>query len=87
MLAPLPVGVAGKILNHLLLELCTRLLRQAPEGVREAWLGTMAQERAELVRRKLRYPVGTAGALAAFLAGATVPGGESSGRDREGRHG
>lgn len=63
-LQPLPVGVAGEILNQLPLELCARLLRRAPEAVREGWLGTMARERAELVRRKLRYPPGTAGALA-----------------------
>lgn len=63
-LRPLPESAAGEILGGLPLESALQMLRRAPEDVREAWLRAMPAERAELLRRKLRYPPGTAGALA-----------------------
>jgi magnesium transporter len=53
-----------RILQALPLDLATRLLRRATEETRNAWLGAIRPEMAELLRRKLRYPPGTAGAVA-----------------------
>ncbi|GBD32066.1 Magnesium transporter MgtE [bacterium HR33] len=63
-LRPLESSKAGEILAELPLELAARLLRRAPDELRESWLEGMPRERSELLRRKLRYPQGTAGALA-----------------------
>jgi magnesium transporter len=58
-----PENVTG-LLERLPLDAATRLLRRADADTREVWLNTLPEERAQMFRRKLRYPPGTAGALA-----------------------
>ena len=55
--------VAG-LLERLPLEAATRMLRRADTDTRDVWLTSLPGERAEMLRRKLRFPPGTAGALA-----------------------
>jgi len=57
-------GDLVRILHVLPLDLAARLFRRATEETREAWLHAVGPEMAELLRRKLRYPPGTAGAVA-----------------------
>jgi magnesium transporter len=52
------------VLAEMPVELAARLLRLASEEVRERWIGALPAETGEVLRRKLRYPPGTAGALA-----------------------
>jgi magnesium transporter len=52
------------VLAEVPLELAARLLRRAEEDVRERWLTMLPADGAEQLRRRLRYPPGTAGALA-----------------------
>jgi magnesium transporter len=54
--------VAG-VLGELPLDLAARILMRAGQETRDAWLAAVPEERAEFLRRKLRYPPGTAGAL------------------------
>lgn len=54
----------AKVLEEVPLDLSARLLRRAEEDVRERWLTSLPADRAEQLRRRLRYPPGTAGALA-----------------------
>jgi len=54
--------VAG-VLEALPLDLTARLLRRATDDVREGWLTVLPAELSEALRRKLRFPPGTAGAL------------------------
>jgi magnesium transporter len=63
-LRALPDGVVAGLLSELPMDLAARMLVRAPEELREAWLAGLPGERAEFLRRKLRYPPGTAGALA-----------------------
>lgn len=55
--------VAG-VLGALPLDLTARLLRRATDDVRDGWLAALPAELAEALRRKLRFPPRTAGALA-----------------------
>ncbi len=63
-LRALPDGVAASLVSELPMDLAVRILVRAPEELRGAWLAGLPAERAEFLRRKLRYPPGTAGALA-----------------------
>lgn len=54
--------VAG-VLEALPLDLTARLLRRATDDVRDGWLTALPAELSEALRRKLRFPPGTAGAL------------------------
>ena len=54
----------ANLLERLPLDVATRMLRRADPDTRETWLGSLSTERADFLRRKLRYPPGTAGALA-----------------------
>ncbi len=55
---------AAGLLDRLPLDYAARMLRRADDATREAWLGTLPGDRAEMLRRKLRFPSRTAGALA-----------------------
>lgn len=55
---------AAGMLEQLPLDYAARMLRRADADTREVWLGSLPADRAELLRRKLRFPTGTAGALA-----------------------
>ncbi|MSR06186.1 MAG: magnesium transporter [Gemmatimonadetes bacterium] len=55
--------VAG-LLERLPLDYAARMLRRADTDTREVWLNTLPAERGEMLRRKLRFPPGTAGYLA-----------------------
>lgn len=56
-------SVAG-LLERLPLDYAARMLRRADADTRDVWLNSLPGERAEMLRRKLRFPSGTAGALA-----------------------
>ena len=45
------------------LDLAARILTRASDETRRLWLAELPEEHAEFLRRKLRYPPGTAGAL------------------------
>jgi magnesium transporter len=55
-------SVAG-VLGELPIDLAAGILKRASDETREAWLAAIPEERAAFLRRKLRYPPGTAGAL------------------------
>lgn len=55
---------AAGLLERLPLDYAARMLRRADPETREVWLKSIPPDRAELLRRKLRFPSGTAGALA-----------------------
>ena len=59
----LPDRVVGSLLGELPLDLAARILMRASDETRRTWLAELPEERAEFLRRKLRYPAGTAGAL------------------------
>ena len=52
------------VLAALPVDLAVRLLGRASEQARELWLAALSDDVAEVLQRKLRYPAGTAGALA-----------------------
>lgn len=52
------------LLERLPLDYTARMLRRADPDTRELWLNTLPADRAEMLRRKLRFPKGTAGYLA-----------------------
>ena len=62
-LRSLPDGMVAGVLGELPIDLAARILKRAPDETREAWLSAIPEERASFLRRKLRYPPGTAGAL------------------------
>ncbi len=62
-LKTMPERLVGSLLGELPLDLAARILVRASEETRRLWLAELPQERAEFLRRKLRYPPGTAGAL------------------------
>lgn len=62
-LRSLPDRLVAAVLNELPLDLGARILVRAGGETRETWLAGLSPERAEFLRRKLRYPPGTAGAL------------------------
>ena len=55
---------AAGLLERLPLDYAARMLRRADTDTREVWLTTLPTERADMLRRKLKFPSGTAGALA-----------------------
>jgi len=63
-LLEMPQQNVANLLERLPLETAARMLRRADADTRETWLNTLSKERAEMLRRKLRYPPGTAGAFA-----------------------
>jgi magnesium transporter len=63
-LRALPESVVAELLGEVPLDLAARMLVRAPEELRVTWLARLPAERAEFLRRKVRYPPGTAGALA-----------------------
>ena len=62
-LRTMPDRLVGSLLGELPLDLAARILMRASDETRRLWLGELPEERAEFLRRKLRYPPGTAGAL------------------------
>ncbi len=62
-LRSLPDRLVAGVLDELPIDLGSRILMRASGETREAWLAALSPERAEFLRRKLRYPPGTAGAL------------------------
>jgi magnesium transporter len=62
-LRSLPDRLVAAVLAELPIDLGARILMRAGGETRESWLAGLAPERAEFLRRKLRYPPGTAGAL------------------------
>jgi magnesium transporter len=62
-LRSLPDRLVADVLSELPIDLAARILKRASEETRESWLATIPEERAAFLRRKLRYPPGTAGAL------------------------
>jgi magnesium transporter len=63
-LKSLPDRQVGAVLRELPIDLGARMLMRATQDTRQAWLAALPEERAEFLRRKLRYPPGTAGSLA-----------------------
>jgi magnesium transporter len=63
-LLEMPKENVSGLLEKLPLDVATRMLRRADPDTREVWLSTLHAERAGLLRRKLKYPPGTAGAIA-----------------------
>lgn len=59
----LPDRLVGAVLGELPIDLAARMLMRAGDETREAWLAAVPEDRAQYLRRKLRYPPGTAGAL------------------------
>src|SRR5262245_58310751 len=55
---------AAGMLERLPLDYAARMLRRADADTRERWLMSVPPDRAELLRRKLKFPPGTAGSLA-----------------------
>lgn len=55
---------AAALLAELPIDVAARLLRRATEHTRERWLAALPSQTGDVLRRKLRYPPGTAGALA-----------------------
>lgn len=62
-LRSLPDRLVSAVLDELPIDLGARILMRAGGETRETWLAGLSPERAEFLRRKLRYPPGTAGAL------------------------
>jgi magnesium transporter len=62
-LKTLPDRMVASVLGELAIDLAARILMRASEETRQVWLAELPEERAEFLRRKLRYPSGTAGAL------------------------
>jgi magnesium transporter len=62
-LRSLPDRLVAAVLAELPVDLGARILMLAGGETRESWLAGLTPERAEFLRRKLRYPPGTAGAL------------------------
>jgi magnesium transporter len=62
-LRSLPDRLVAAVLAELPIDLGARILMRAGGETRESWLAGLTPERAEFLRRKLRYPPGTAGAL------------------------
>ena len=62
-LRSLPDRLVSGVLGELPIDLAARILMRASDETRGAWLAALPEERAEFLRRKLRYPPGTAGAL------------------------
>ncbi len=62
-LRSLPDRLVSGVLSELPIDLAARILMRASDETRESWLVAIPEERAEFLRRKLRYPPGTAGAL------------------------
>jgi len=62
-LRSLPDRLVAAVLDELPIDLGARILMRAGGETRESWLAGLSPERAEFLRRKLRYPPGTAGAL------------------------
>ena len=62
-LRSLPDRLVAGVLDELPIDFGARILMRASAETRETWLAALSVERAEFLRRKLRYPPGTAGAL------------------------
>jgi magnesium transporter len=62
-LRTMPDRVVASLLGELQIDLAARILVRAEDDTRQRWLAELPAERAEFLRRKLRYPPGTAGAL------------------------
>jgi magnesium transporter len=62
-LRSLPDRLVAAVLDELPVDLGARILMRAGGETRESWLAGLSPERAEFLRRKLRYPPGTAGAV------------------------
>ena len=62
-LKTMPDRLVASLLGELPLDLAARILMRAAQETRRLWLAELPAERAEFLRRKLRYPPGTAGAL------------------------
>jgi magnesium transporter len=62
-LKTLPNTKVAVVLGELPVDISARLLMRASNQTRQLWLAELPEERAEFLRRKLRYPSGTAGAL------------------------
>jgi len=62
-LRSLPDRLVAAVLAELPIDLGARILMRAGGETRDSWLAGLTPERAEFLRRKLRYPPGTAGAL------------------------
>jgi magnesium transporter len=62
-LKTMPDGMVASLLGELPIDLAARILMRADDETRQRWLAVLPAERAEFLRRKLRYPPGTAGAL------------------------
>lgn len=62
-LRSLPDRMAAAVLDELPVDVGARILMRAGGETRESWLAALTPERAAFLRRKLRYPPGTAGAL------------------------
>lgn len=62
-LAALPAGEAAAALVALRIDEAVALLRRLPPGVAERLIGEVPAARQEAIRRPLRFPSGTAGAL------------------------
>lgn len=62
-LRSLPDRLVAAVLAELPIDLAARILMRASEDTRGSWLAAIPEERAAFLRRKLRYPPGTAGAL------------------------
>jgi magnesium transporter len=62
-LKTMPDRVVASLLGELPIDLAARILVRADDEARQRWLAALPEERAEFLRRKLRYPPGTAGAL------------------------
>ncbi len=62
-LRSMPDRLVAGVLDALPIDLGARVLMRASAETRESWLAGLSPERAAFLRRKLRYPPGTAGAL------------------------
>jgi magnesium transporter len=62
-LKTMPDRLVASLLGELPLDLAVHILMRASEDTRRVWLAELPEQRAEFLRRKLRYPPGTAGAL------------------------
>lgn len=63
-LRSMPPQQVANMLAALPLDLTSRLLRRTTDETREGWLRALPQDVADALRRKLRFPPGTAGAMA-----------------------
>lgn len=62
-LRSLPDRLVAAVLSELPIDLAARILMRASDETRASWLAALPEEQAQFLRRKLRYPPGTAGAL------------------------